>query len=107
MDLYETIVSTASPEDIPCIWYQMDSKEWKRQHELNLYTSGYTNEQLVFLVNQLDEQIEEIKDGTTLTSVLLEYKEEVIHNTKLDCLVELHATFDIECCVPVRIGYKV
>ncbi len=86
----------ASPEDIPCIWYEVASKEWKRQEELNLYTPGYTKEQQIFILNQLDEQIEEIKDDTTLTSILLDYKKEVMHNTKFDHLAEAHATSDTE-----------
>lgn len=74
----------APSDDISCIWYQMASREWQRQDALTQYVPGYTIEQRDFLVRQLEEQINETRHDIPLTSLLEEYKEDILRNTRLD-----------------------
>ena len=76
----------APSNDIPCIWYQVASQEWQRQEALYEYIPGYTLEQRNFIVRQFEEQINETSHDPTLTSLLEEYKVDVLRNTILDQL---------------------
>eukprot|EP00934_Nitzschia_sp_Nitz4_P008648 Nitzschia sp. Nitz4//scaffold10_size219509//51969//53054//NITZ4_001409-RA/size219509-processed-gene-0.225-mRNA-1//1//CDS//3329532863//8638//frame0 len=74
----------ASSADIPCIWYQAVSGEWKRQKKLTEYVPGYTQAQKDTMIHELRAQIEESKDDPNLVAILEDYLHDVIENTKLD-----------------------
>jgi hypothetical protein len=95
----------APPVDIPCIWYQMAHKEWKRQDQLlqnqnqqhPSYTPGYTPEQRDFIEQEFDKLIGELEESTYKSSnkknnksdqflleLLRDYKAEIRSRIPLD-----------------------
>jgi hypothetical protein len=85
-DLYRQVgFEVAPPSDIPCIWYQMASKEWKRQEQLLTdYIPGYTAAQRDFMLAQIEEEWNEEKDDPVLKILLQEYKDQILTETRID-----------------------
>ncbi|CAJ1951304.1 unnamed protein product [Cylindrotheca closterium] len=89
--LAESGFEVAPREDIPCIWYQVISKEIARQKALQVYTPGFTPDQRKFLLTELNSLIQSysnLPSGTTkqeeLVSILEGYRDEVQFKMRID-----------------------
>ena len=77
----------APQEDIPCIWYQVTSKEIARQKALQEYTPGFTPDQRKFLLAELNSLIQSFSSQAgkeELVSILEGYREEVQFKMRID-----------------------
>jgi hypothetical protein len=89
-DLYRQVgfdvgLPSSSSSYIPCLWYQVASKEWHRQEELHSdYIPGYTVAQRDFLVREMEEEWREEQDDPVLNVLLQEYKEQILRETRID-----------------------
>ena len=86
--LRESGFDVAPTSDLPCIWYQVATKEWERQKELTRYVSGYTKPQKNFILKELEEFIKHLSSQKEkedqLISILKEYLSQVQKDTRLD-----------------------
>ena len=91
-DLYQQVgfdvvvpSSSSSPSYIPCLWYQVASKEWHRQEELHSeYIPGYTIPQRDFMLREMEAEWQEEQDDPVLNILLQEYKQQILRETKID-----------------------
>jgi hypothetical protein len=77
----------APEDDFPCLLFQVQRKERQRQLKLQNYIPGYTKQQQNLIADQLADLIEELSHNQThadLVSVLKDYHNEVMFNTRLD-----------------------
>jgi len=85
--LAESGFEVAPKEDIPCIWYQVTSKEMARQKALQVYTAGFTPEQRKFLLVELNSLIQSFSNQPgkeELVSILEGYRDEVQFKIRID-----------------------
>lgn len=85
--LTESGFEVAPKEDIPCIWYQVTSKEIGRQKAMKVYTPGFTPDQRKFLMTELNSLIRSyssVSGKEDLVSILEGYRDEVQFRTRMD-----------------------
>ena len=91
-DLYQQVgfdvvvpSSSSSSSYIPCLWYQVASKEWHRQEELHSgYIPGYTVAQRDLMVREMEEEWQEEQDDPVLNVLLQEYKGHILRETRIE-----------------------
>ena len=77
--------SSSSSSYIPCLWYQVASKEWHRQEELHSdYIPGYTVAQRDLMVREMEEEWQEEQDDPVLNILLQEYKGQILRETRIE-----------------------
>lgn len=80
---------TVDDADIPCVWYTSLGKDalehyHRYQYEYNSYTPGFTKDQIKFLAKELQLVMDDVKDDARLVEILNEYRENILHKTRLD-----------------------
>lgn len=84
-DVYASAGFDVAPAtDIPCIWYQVVQREWKRQEKLMQYQPSYTRTQQEELVAALDQLILEYPANEHLLSILQEYRQTVREDLRIE-----------------------
>ncbi|GKZ00756.1 hypothetical protein MPSEU_001027400 [Mayamaea pseudoterrestris] len=81
--------ATIDDADIPCLWYQSIGKDklelfQRVRFEYDVYTPGFTKEQIKLLATGLEVFANEVKDDAKLVEILRRYLESVRHETRLD-----------------------